>query len=325
MPAFLALAAAMHFTSLLCKQQLAHAYLQHGQMLVDLPATIYLDKLLFLGLVVYGLLVVFSLGLALAALAVPALAGPCWALLQSINASRDIEKMQHLMLTDLGKLGQGSHQIRMLPWVSMLDAARGGRSDLGDTMTSDAKPRPFRPSGIAWHRHHLRRLTGSSSGFLVIPGFFGVLATSWIISAVHMASYACAKGELTHLRLASSDAVVFQPWQPKYNAAMDVSFQQVAVQAMSAPLSTRRISFTQPMKPSEATGTVTSYSIAQSFSAPTEEIQLSHRMVPRVATITAARPQSMLFLCLFVVGKKTNLRQKMATGDLKRFNVQRCL
>ncbi|CAJ1460667.1 unnamed protein product [Effrenium voratum] len=294
MPAFLALAAAVHFTSLLCKQQLVHAYLQHGQMLVDLPATIYLDKLLFLGLIVYGLLVVFSLGLALAALAVPALAGPCWALLQSINASRDIEKMQHLVLTDLGKLGQGSHQIQMLPWVSMLDAARGGRSDLGDTMTSDAKPRPFRPGGITWHRHHLRRLTGSSSGFLVIPGFFGVLATSWIISAVHMASYACAKGELTHLRLASSDAVVFQPWQPKYNAAMDVSFQQVAVQAMSAPPSTRRISFTQPMKPSEATGTVTSYSIVQSFSAPTEEIQLSHRMVPRVATITVEGLRSSL-------------------------------
>lgn len=156
----------------------------------------------------------------------------------------------------------------------------------------------LKPTDFMWYRRLLRSLTGSSSGFLMLPAFGALLALSWCISAMHLSNYACAKGELTGLRLASSDALEFAPWQLKYDVIMDRSFKEVAVQAISQAAATRQILFTQPTSAVGAEQDTTNYTIEDGFNGVIEQIKVSDHVVPRVARVgVAGFLQSKIKLC----------------------------
>jgi hypothetical protein len=286
LPAFLSPAAAFFFGFLLCKQQLAHACLERGHILTDLPRTEYLHKVLFVLLILYGMLVVFLTGLPMAALAIPALAGPCWALAKALNTARVAGDLQEYVEVDLRRLAE-KPQIHEVPWGSYVKASRSGHPPFEKMIGADDSS--FKVGDLKWHRHLVRSLTGSSAGFFVAPAFAAFVVLSWVITAVHMTSYACSQGELSNLQLATSDMVHFKPWQPHYEVILDVSFRQVALQAMSQASNTRSITFQQPAPAVGVSGDTTNRTITEKLSGATVEIQLSQRMVPRVAAVGVAR------------------------------------
>ena len=285
-PAVLSFAAAFFFGFLLCKQQLAHACLQHGRVLIDLPQTQYLDKLLFVLLLLYGLVTVILAGLPLAALAIPALAGPCWALGKAVNAGREVDDVQEFAEVALAKLHHAKKpDIHVLPWSFLIHAGRSGHRPF--EKESEEAVSAFNSGDLLWHRRTVRVLTGSSFGFWILPSFALMLAASWCITAVHVTSYACSQGELTGLELVTSSTLQFQPWQHKYQVTMDASFRQVAMLATAKATNTRRIVFEQPSGSPGAKGTISNHSVEETFSGAVAEIQLSKHVIPRIATVAA--------------------------------------
>eukprot|EP00438_Fugacium_kawagutii_P030474 Skav233932 [mRNA] locus=scaffold2412:1838:4101:- [translate_table: standard] len=111
------------------------AALQTGALLVvekscDLEV-VYLDKFLVVLLVLYGSLVVALVGLKVAVLAVPALAGPCWTLLKGINSGHEMEKLQNLVETDFETLSAvETPKVQVISWTSFLTSCRMGSPDL---------------------------------------------------------------------------------------------------------------------------------------------------------------------------------------------------
>eukprot|EP00438_Fugacium_kawagutii_P035657 Skav208373 [mRNA] locus=scaffold1964:719107:721384:- [translate_table: standard] len=288
-PALLALASAFFFARLLWKQQLTNACFDHGYVLTEPAKVVYLDKFLVVLLVLYGSLVVALVGLKVAVLAIPALAGPCWALLKGINVGHDLDQLQQFVEINLANMStMDTPKVQVISWTSFLKSCRMGSPDLGSIAHHSAVeevPATLKLSDLRWYRRHIRSLTGSSAAFCILPAFGALLALSWCTTAIQLTTYACAKGELTGLRLASSDALDFAPWQRKYDLTMDRSFKQVAVLAMSQASASRQIYFTQPPSVVGAEQDTTNYTIEESFSGVIEEIQLSDHMVPRVARV----------------------------------------
>eukprot|EP00435_Cladocopium_sp_Y103_P059771 s593_g21.t1 len=298
LPAFLSPAAAFFFGFLLCKQQLAHACLEKGRILIDLPRTEYLHKVLFVLLVLYGILVVFLTGLPMAAVAIPALAGPCWTLAKALNTGRLADALQEYVEVDLRKFAE-KPQIHEVPWSSLLKASRSGHPPFAKMLAADDST--FQLGDLQWHRHLIRSLTGSSSGFLVVPAFAALVVLSWVITTVHVTSYACSQGELSDLQLTTTDMVHFSPWQPHYEVVLDGSFRQVALQAMSQASNTRSIAFQQPAVAVGVSGDTTNHTVTEKFSAAIVEIQLSQRMVPRVAGVGVQGLRSSLPMTVYKI------------------------
>ena len=79
-----------------------------------------------------------------------------------------------------------------------------------------------------WHRRNLWRMTGSRSGYWVLPSFLGMTCVFLGISMLQAANYACSQGQLSSMELASSlHTLDFKPWQRKYQVHIDTSFKQV--------------------------------------------------------------------------------------------------
>jgi len=94
-------------------------------------------------------------------------------------------------------------------------------------------------------------MTGSRSGYLVLPSFLGMTCVFLGISMVQAANYACSQGQLSSLELASSlHTLDFKPWQRKYQVHIDTSFKQVALAALADVRLTKWISIEQPAAPS---------------------------------------------------------------------------
>ena len=103
--------------------------------------------------------------------------------------------------------------------VVLLAAELAGTEDLGNLLSSSSSGSTTETSSrarlsLVQHGPMLRLLTGSHFGFLVLPALVALVTSSWCLCAIHMASYACAVGELTDLTLASSmHSLTFAPWQ----------------------------------------------------------------------------------------------------------------
>ncbi|CAE7692614.1 unnamed protein product, partial [Symbiodinium sp. CCMP2456] len=129
-------------------------------------------------------------------------------------------------------------------------------------------------------------LSRSYAGFLILPSFVALVASSWCISATYMTIYACSAGELTELTPASSiHSLSFAPWQTYYEVITDVSFQQMALMASVQPSMTRSMSFGQPQPTSGPASPRMQIPIQENHSAVVVEIQLAQRQVPRVASV----------------------------------------
>ena len=286
LPALLTLAAALFFIFALAKQQLFHGHLLHGSLLTDLPQSIYLALMVFVMLVLYGMLVMFLLASnpAKMLLAITSLAGPFWALLKAVNSSKETDSLLRFVEMDLAKMSQSeTPKVKLIAWGCMLRAGRRGGIELDHEEEVADDETQVRLGDLRWFRHHLWSLTGSPSAYLLIPAFAAMIAMSWGISASHLMIYSCSSGELTDLRLASSDALHYAPWQEKYDVTLDVSFRQVALQAMSKVSTTRTISFWQP-----GTAEVRNFSMADESSGAIWDFKLSNHRVPRVGKVGAA-------------------------------------
>ncbi|CAE7694050.1 LINGO4 [Symbiodinium sp. CCMP2592] len=184
----------------------------------------------------------------------------------------------------------------------------------GSTLpSSTASSRRWSLTSVARQGPLLRFLSRSRAGFLVLPAFLALVAFSCCISAGHMTAYACSVGELADLKLASSlHSLEFLPWrlgsqkpglskwantnydvklrvwalrQTRYEVTSDVSFTKLALVAGVSPPTTRRISITQPQATSMPPSSPRVIAVDDQHGMAVEEIQLSHRQVPRVATI----------------------------------------
>ena len=291
-PAFLALTAAVRLMNLLSKRLLASALLEHGCVLTDVGQSQTMDALLIAMLTMYSLVILCLVSSSLRAFAVTltALAGPSWALLKAINVARETEIMLNYVETNLKHFAKDSlPKIQIIPCHSLARAGRRGQ-DLCDLASEPAvegdKSLDMTLSDLSWQRWSIYHLTGSRAGFLVLPGFAALVATSLFISSMHLANYACAGGELSDLQLPSSfRALRFTEFQDKYEVVIDRSFRQAAIAASSPASATRHINFTQPVASADISPSFKIHQVNDSTSTALEEAQLSNHLVPRVARI----------------------------------------
>lgn len=281
-PCFLAAGGAYRLTNLLCKKQLMHAFLPQGICLTGSRSTL-LDSVLLLSLAIYASGVVLSVGsmsLKASAVVFLALLSPAWTLVKALKNAQETEaRMDQLILVSrVEKLTAKAP--RMVPWQRLVSASRAGEEDLdGPEAVPQVDFNLFRD--LLWHRRRMSQLGSGSWSLLVLPvlaltvfGFVG-------ISSIQAMSYACSRGELADLQLASSLlSIDFSPWQQKYAVQMDVSFKQATLVALADAPSTRWITFTQP---SAAAGAAEA--VEDDKGAVIAEIRLARQRIPRVATV----------------------------------------
>ena len=128
-----------------------------------------------------------------------------------------------------GRLGNNLH--RSISKATEQEKAQGDRRmvdvHVGDTL---------------WHGGAIVHLTGSRAGFLALPSLLLLVTASLVISAFHVSTYACSRGQLLDLQLASSlHSLHFSPWQKTYEVLVDTSFRQVTMVASSEASATRWI------------------------------------------------------------------------------------
>ncbi|CAE7225085.1 vasn [Symbiodinium sp. CCMP2592] len=298
-PAVLALAAALRLSQLLVKKQLVHAFLKWDVIIADLPDDIILDAMLVVAILAYFLFILYlvSIDLQTLVVALTALGGSLWTVLKAVSTARDLDQGLKLVEINSASLAKSTERLNMklLPWAKLLAL---GDEELRKLLESDspstgsalpsstASSRRWSLTSVARQGPLLRFLSRSRAGFLVLPAFLALVAFSCCVSAGHMTAYACSVGELADLKLASSlHSLEFLPWQTRYEVASDVSFTKLALVASVRPSATRLMSIAQPQATSMPPSSPRVIAVEEKQSVAVEEIQLSHRQVPRVATI----------------------------------------
>ncbi|CAE6963622.1 Lingo4 [Symbiodinium sp. CCMP2592] len=298
-PAALALAAALRLSQLLVKKQLVHAFLKWDVIITDLPDDVILDAVLVVAILAYFLFILYlvSIDLQTLVVALTALGSALWTVLKAVSTARDLDNSLETVEMGSSCLVAGTVRLEMkpLPWATLLalkepqELRKLLESDFGTGSTlpsSTASSRSWSLTSVARQGPLLRFLSRSYAGFLVLPAFLALVAFSCCVSAGHMTAYACSVGELADLKLASSlHSLEFLPWQTRYEVTSDVSFTKLALMAWVQPSTTRLISITQPQAASMPPSSPRVIAVDEKQGAAVEEIQLSHRQIPRVATI----------------------------------------
>ena len=145
--------------------------------------------------------------------------------------------------------------LKLVSWKALISAGRRNDS-IYDLLSKTAKEaeaeghlgsyemmdvNDMNISDTFWHGRTIFHLTGSRAGFLVLPSFVAMVMASLIITASQVTVYACARGQLSNLQLASSPSLEFHPWQTRYEVLVDTSFRQVTVVASSDASTTQWI------------------------------------------------------------------------------------
>ena len=165
-----------------------------------------------------------------------ALAGPGWTMMKALVNARDVEtQLSRVEMERLWwKSADALPEIKLLRWGSVLAAGRARKSDILKSTEAEGAEAASHSidfqlvKDATWHRRNLWRMTGSRSGYLVLPSFLGMTCVFLGISMLQAANYACSQGQLSSLELASSlHTLDFKPWQTKYQIHIDTSFKQV--------------------------------------------------------------------------------------------------
>ena len=165
-----------------------------------------------------------------------ALAGPGWTMMKALVNARDVEtQLSRVEMERLWwKSADALPEIKLLRWGSVLAAGRARKSDILKSTEAEGVEAASHSidfqlvKDATWHRRNLWRMTGSRSGYLVLPSFLGMTCVFLGISMLQAANYACSQGQLSSLELASSlHTLDFKPWQRKYQVHIDTSFKQV--------------------------------------------------------------------------------------------------
>ena len=145
--------------------------------------------------------------------------------------------------------------LKLIAWKALISAGRRN-DDIHDLLSKTAKESETEGHGLGsymedvkdmnirdtfWHGRTIFHLTGSRAGFLVLPSFVAMVMASLIITASQVTVYACSRGQLSNLQLASSPSLEFHPWQTRYEVLVDTSFRQVTMVASSDPSTTQWI------------------------------------------------------------------------------------
>lgn len=166
-----------------------------------------------------------------------ALAGPGWTMMKALVNARDVEtQLARVEMERVWwKSADALPEIKLLRWGSVLAAGRARKSDILKSTEAEGVEAASHSidfqlvKDATWHRRNLWRMTGSRSGYLVLPSFLGMTCVFLGISMLQAANYACSQGQLSSLELASSLRTLdFKPWQTKYQVHIDTSFKQVA-------------------------------------------------------------------------------------------------
>eukprot|EP00434_Breviolum_minutum_P027014 symbB.v1.2.023886.t1/scaffold2222.1/size85392/2 len=295
-PSVLAILGTYRMLNLLCKKQLEHACLQHGILLSEPSLSTHLDAFLLIYLAIYTLgilLQVSVLSLKALVIVLGALAGPGWTMMKALVNARDVEtQLARVEMERLWwKSADALPEIKLLRWGSVLAAGRARKSDILKSTEAEGVEAASHSidfqlvKDATWHRRNLWRMTGSRSGYLVLPSFLGMTCVFLGISMLQAANYACSQGQLSSLELASSlHTLDFKPWQRKYQVHIDTSFKQVALAAWADVRSTKWISIEQPAAPSGDDGNE-QHLIEHLPGSSIAEIQLSRALLPRVAAV----------------------------------------
>ena len=165
-----------------------------------------------------------------------ALAGPGWTMMKALVNARDVEtQLSRVEMERLWwKSADALPEIKLLRWGSVLAAGRARKSDILKSTEAEGVEAASHSidfqlvKDATWHRRNLWRMTGSRSGYLVLPSFLGMTCVFLGIRMLQAANYACSQGQLSSLELASSlHTLDFKPWQRKYQVHIDTSFKQV--------------------------------------------------------------------------------------------------
>ncbi|CAE7514761.1 unnamed protein product, partial [Symbiodinium pilosum] len=199
-----------------------------------------------------------------------------------------VETEGEILWDSLGESHQAAKKGSTLCWKAMLKASRSGLQ-LEEAFASSADSNGPETGDfnifqdIGWHRRAIAR-SQSVSGFLILPSFSGLVAAFLVASLFHAAGYACSKGQLADLKLATDvHRLHFQPHQQKYVVHMDTSFKQVVLQGMVSASQTRWMSLQQPNTASRVGTARVQLIDEESFGQ--EEIHLSQAVIPRISTV----------------------------------------
>ena len=125
--------------------------------------------------------------------------------------------------------------LKLIAWKALISAGRRN-DDIHDLLSKTAKESETEGHGLGsfmedakdmnirdtfWHGRTIFHLTGSRAGFLVLPSFVAMVMASLIITASQVTVYACSRGQLSNLQLASSPSLEFHPWQTRYEVLVD--------------------------------------------------------------------------------------------------------
>ena len=140
--------------------------------------------------------------------------------------------------------------LKFVPWEFVISAGRLGnnihrsisKATEQEKAQGDRRTVDVHVGDTLWHGRAIVHLTGSRAGFLALPSLLLLVTASLVISAFHVSTYACSRGQLLDLQLASSlHSLHFAPWQTTYEVLVDTSFRQVTMVASSEASATRWI------------------------------------------------------------------------------------
>ena len=140
--------------------------------------------------------------------------------------------------------------LKFVPWEFVISAGRLGnnihrsisKATEQEKAQGDRRTVDVHVGDTLWHGRAIVHLTGSRAGFLALPSLLLLVTASLIISAFHVSTYACSRGQLLDLQLANSlHSLHFAPWQNTYEVLVDTSFRQVTMVASSEASATRWI------------------------------------------------------------------------------------
>ncbi|CAE7214799.1 unnamed protein product [Symbiodinium sp. CCMP2456] len=283
-PCILTIIGAYRLMILLCKKQLSHACGERAMFITEPVASNGLDAFLLGGLCAYAVGLLLQTGMGNIILVFSALLGPAWSMMKALMQAHQLEAELDRVQTDWMKASTARADLPKAvsrTWKSVLAAGRAG-SDL----TSDPVDDPHGSGDMqlilnfGWYRRTVLQLTGSRSGFLILPSFALMLAFFLSISGLQSLNYACSCGELTDLSLASSlHTLKFKPWQAEYVVDIDTSFKQASMLAYADTAATRWISVLQP------NGSPSKAPIGEEKGASITEVVLTNMPIPRIATV----------------------------------------
>ncbi|CAE7338628.1 unnamed protein product [Symbiodinium sp. CCMP2592] len=294
-PSILVALGAYRLLDLLARKQLEHCCLQHGMLLVQPSPSRFFDLLVLCGLAGYALGALLYVGFVswqATAVVLTALAGPAFTGAKVFLNMMELEAELETVRAKSQQFGEGREgEVRRVPWSSAFTAWRQGAllPEAQAGSEGGAGDGRFRLAwDFGWQRRAVCQLTGSKSGYMIVPALVAIICGFAGVSVLQAVAYGCSKGQLARLELASSlHTIGFQPYQQHFDVYMDTSFKQVAITAFADAPRTRWISVTQPktVEGCPSAEPAVKENIEEDNGALVADLQLSRALIPRTTSI----------------------------------------